>query len=118
MHTYTCKSDERERENHPKIYQIVSGINVDSNTSQCDSTYLPAALGEASAAASGALLGNPVGPARQKVILNSATQAQVLDAERSTNNPEKLALALLMLLFSNEELAHGNYMRPVRNDTK
>ena len=68
--------------------------------------------------ASGAVLGNPVGPVRQRVVLTCVTQAQVLDAERCSNSHEKLAAALLSLLFSTTELAHGNCTKPVRGDIK
>ena len=43
-------------------------------------------------------------------------QAQVLDAERKSNNAEKLARALLTLLFTHDELSHGNCTKPVRDD--
>ena len=46
------------------------------------------------------------------------TRSQLLDAERSTNTPEKLSLALLQLMFTNTELAHGNCTKPVRDDIK
>ena len=44
------------------------------------------------------------------------TQAQVLDAERKNDSPEKLARALLLLLFSIQELSKGNCTRPMRGD--
>ena len=69
-------------------------------------------------AASRALLGDPQGPSRQKVYLTCVTQSQVLDAERSTSTAEKLATALLLLLFSTDEIAHGNCTQPIRGDIK
>lgn len=48
---------------------------------------------------SGALFGDPLGSPRQKVIISTVTQAQILDAEWSTNTFAKLGLALLPTSF-------------------
>ena len=64
----------------------------------------------------GAVLGDPVGSSHQKVILPQFTQAQILDIERKNDAPEKLAIGLLQLLFTTEELSRGNCTKPVRGD--
>jgi len=51
-----------------------------------------------------------------RMTLPNFTQAQVRGVERRHDTPEKLAGGLLFLLFSNEELAHGNCMKPIRED--
>ena len=64
-----------------------------------------------------AVLGDPCGQLNiSKVHLTNFTQRQVMECEQRANSPEKLCLELLMLLFTNEELAHGNCTRPVRDD--
>ena len=63
-------------------------------------------------------MGNPDGPCREMVILTNVTQAQILDAERMHDTPEKLAIPLLLLLLTATELSHGNYTKPVRGDIK
>ena len=68
--------------------------------------------------APGAVLGNPDGPCREKVILTNVTQVQILDAQRMHDTPEKLAIALLLLLFTETELSHGNCTKPVLGDIK
>lgn len=66
--------------------------------------------------ASGAVFGDPNGTSRQRVILPGVRQAQVLDSERKCDSAEKLALALLLQLFTTEELGRGNCTKPVRKD--
>ena len=44
------------------------------------------------------------------------TQAQVREVERRNDTPEKLAVGLLLLLFSPKELAAGNCTKPIRDD--
>ena len=60
-----------------------------------------------------AIFGHPNGADRNRVVLHSIKQAQVLDAESKNATPEKLALALQQLLFSSLELAKGNCTRPM-----
>ena len=62
------------------------------------------------------VLGDPNGMERNRVQLHCVTQAQVLDADRKSDSPEKLARALLQLLFTSKELAKGNCTRPMRSD--
>ena len=69
-------------------------------------------------AGTGAIFGNPAGSPRQKVMLTSVTQSQILAIERTSTSPEKMAIALLHLLFSNSELARGNCTKPVREDIR
>ena len=64
----------------------------------------------------GAVLGNVKGSVRQKVVLPGVPQAKILEAERLTDTPEKLALALLLILFTQEELSQGNCTKPMRAD--
>lgn len=71
---------------------------------------------ESFSSVSGAVFGNPQGCSCHRVILSSVTPGQVLKAERLNNTPEKLASALLYLLFSSEELSRGNCTKPVRSD--
>ena len=66
--------------------------------------------------AAGAVFGNPKGNVRQKVVLHNFTQAQVLNTERKTSTQEQLAVSLLQLLFTTEELSKGNCTKPVRED--
>ena len=63
-----------------------------------------------------AVLGDPNGGERDHVLLHCVTHAQVLDAERKSDSPEKLARALQQLLFSSQELAKGNCTRPLHSD--
>ena len=58
--------------------------------------------------AAGAVFGN--------LVLHNFTQAQVLNAERKTSTQEHLAVSLLQLLFTTEELSKGNCTKPVRED--
>jgi hypothetical protein len=96
----------KERESKPRIfYPQVCEVNIES----CDTLMT---------AATGAIFGNPEGGPRQKVVLYCVTRSQLLGAERSTNTPEKLSLALLQLLFTNVELASGNCTKPVQEDIK
>ena len=53
-----------------------------------------------------AVFGDPSGVEISRVIIHSFTQAQILDAERKTDSPDKLARALLQLLFSGQELVY------------
>ena len=62
------------------------------------------------------MLGNPNGSSRQKVILPTVQQPKVTEAERLTDTAEKLALALLLLLFTHDELRQGNCTKPMRSD--
>ena len=67
--------------------------------------------------ASGAIFGDPHGTkGKDKVCLPSFTQGQVQEVERKNDTPEKLAVGLLMLLFTPDELASGNCSKPIRND--
>lgn len=63
----------------------------------------------------GAIFGDPSGNKRNKVIL-PISQARLLDVERRNDTAEKLARALLSLLFTPTELAKGNCTKPVRED--
>ena len=56
-----------------------------------------------------AILGDPLGGPRQKVELREFQQSDIKAVKRRNNeSPEKLALGLLLLLFSTEELSQGN----------
>ena len=61
----------------------------------------------------GAVLRNVKDSVRQKVVLLGVPQAKILEAERLTDTPEKLALALLL---TQEELSQGNCTKPMRSD--
>ena len=61
-------------------------------------------------------MGDVKGSVRQKVVLPGVHQAKILEAERLTDTPEKLALALLLLLFTQDELGQGNCTKPTRPD--
>jgi hypothetical protein len=63
-----------------------------------------------------AILGNPKGSSRTKVVLPEVTQLQVLEVERKCNTVEKLARGLLQLLFTPDELSKGNCTKPIRDD--
>lgn len=63
----------------------------------------------------GAIFGDPSGSKRTKVIL-PINPARLLDVERRNDTAEKLARALLTLLFTPNELATGNCTKPVRDD--
>ena len=52
------------------------------------------------------------------INLHQFTQSQVLDCDRRANTPEKLSIALLLLLFTTDELAHGNCSKPTRDITQ
>lgn len=52
----------------------------------------------------------------KNVTLQCVTKEQLLDVERRTGTAEKLAVGLLQLLFSHEELKTGNCSKPVRSD--
>ena len=62
---------------------------------------------------SGAVFGDPNGSSRTKVVVSSVTQAQLLAAKRTNDTAERLASALLTLLFEPKELARGNCTKPV-----
>ena len=62
-------------------------------------------------------MGDPSGRlAKDKVVIPEVTQEKVICTESQNNTPEKLAVALLLLLFSREELAHENCTKPIRGD--
>ena len=63
---------------------------------------------------SDAIFGDPRGT--NKVSLGSIKQAQIKSVELTTCSVEKLARGLLLLLFSDQELATGNCTKPVRSD--
>ena len=66
-----------------------------------------------------AILGHPSGGERQRVELKGVHQSEVQAVERrSSETPERLALGLLLLLFTSEELSTGNCTKPVRKDIK
>ena len=68
---------------------------------------------------SDAVFGDTAGGPRQKVVLTEFSQIQVQTVERRYNeSPEKLAVGLLLLLFSSDELRQGNCTKPVRKDIK
>ena len=50
------------------------------------------------------------------MLLLCVTRDQLVDTERKHDTPQKLALGLLLLLFSTDELAHGNCTKPVWAD--
>lgn len=52
------------------------------------------------------------------MIIARINQSKVTAAERLTNTPEKLALSLLLLLFSQDELSKWNCSKPMRSDIK
>ena len=62
----------------------------------------------------GVILGNPASPTR--VRLTDIQSAAVMHAENISANAKKLAVNLLSVLFSHEELAVGNCTKPVRED--
>ena len=64
----------------------------------------------------GAVFGDPHGSNKTCVVLYTVMQSNVLDTERKNNTSEKLARALLQLLFSSQELATGNCTKPTRPD--
>ena len=67
--------------------------------------------------ASGATLGNSNGKeGRDKVCLPHIKQSQVQEVERMNDTPEKLAVGLLMLLYTPDKLSSGNCTKPIRND--
>ena len=66
---------------------------------------------------SGAIFGDPNGiEGVQRVCIPTYSQKQVLEVQRKYDTPEKLAVGLLQLLFSAEELAQGNCTKPIRDD--
>ena len=50
------------------------------------------------------------------MCLPKFSQSQVREIERRSDTVEKLAKGLLHLLFTNDELAHGNCTKPTRPD--
>lgn len=48
--------------------------------------------------------------------LDNFSAGQVVESETRSNTPEKLAISLLLLLFSPEELQHGNCTKSARED--
>ena len=64
----------------------------------------------------GMVFGDPNGSSRHKVILQNVSAGKVTELERLNDTPEKLSLALLLLLFSNEEISTGNCSKPMRQD--
>ena len=62
------------------------------------------------------MFGKPDASSRHKVVLSSVTQSQVVDIDRKNDTVEKLAVGLLLLLFTHEELGRGNCTKPVRGD--
>ena len=72
-----------------------------------------------SSCSDGALFGDPDGQEHiTKVYLKTASRFQLLDAGwRCGKSLEKLAVGLLKLVFSNQELMTGNCTKPSREDT-
>ena len=65
----------------------------------------------------GTVFGNPNRKLRDRsVILRNVSHDQLLDVERRCSMPEKLALGLIQLLFTPEELKSGNCTKSIRSD--
>ena len=62
----------------------------------------------------GVTFGNPRDPS--SAVLMGITREQLWSAENSGITPEKLAVNLLLILFSEAELARGNCTKPQRED--
>jgi hypothetical protein len=64
-----------------------------------------------------AIFGDPHGGPREKVEVKDMTQNDLRSVERRySDTPEGLAVALLLLLFTPDQLKHGNCTKPVRKD--
>ena len=50
------------------------------------------------------------------MVLKHVTKEQLLDVDRRAATAEKLAVGLLQLLFSQDELRSGNCSKPTRPD--
>ena len=65
----------------------------------------------------GTVFGNPNRKLQdQSVIIRNVSHDQLLEVERRCSMPEKLALGLLQLLFTPEELKSGNCTKSIRSD--
>ena len=65
----------------------------------------------------GTVFGNPNRKLQeQSVLIRNVSHEQLLDVEWRCSTPEKLALGLLQLLFTPEELKSGNCTKPIHSD--
>ena len=71
-------------------------------------------IGLSLSASTGVLLGSPDSP----ILIQNLKRESVLHAEVTANSPQKLALNLLEVLFTHEELSTGNCTKPMRADIK
>ena len=55
----------------------------------------------------GCILGNPVGKSDEKIFIPERTQMEIKTVEAISKTPRKLALKLLGLLFTKDELKEG-----------
>ena len=62
----------------------------------------------------GVLLGNPQG--KTNIWIPNIKMEQLLNVERCSSTAEKLAVGLLLLLYTREELRSGNCSKPIRSD--
>lgn len=64
-----------------------------------------------------AIFGDPHGGPREKGEVKDLTQHELRSVERRySETPERLAVGLLLLLFTSDQLKRGNCTKPVRKD--
>ncbi len=60
----------------------------------------------------GVLLGDPANP----ILIENVARENVVHAENISDSPQKLAINLLKVLFTHQEISHGNCTKPNRDD--